>query len=338
MLQKGKIQVFQNYIQHIAYSIYQTLIATGILDGLKFPGTSVSIEVSNSFIALVKTLGCQVDNHGWNGITAQLHDLHFADNIQSFEHLSEYLNLPGASDYSSHIGASTAKLPNGFISQAHFDDILRENLSKLRKLIFEETNCEPHIYGEGLFSTYFDPRTITPTFLNHTLKSHGFESGLDGLVLDICHSSIASDYLSKKVYGMSYTFEDYLADLDLSQIFIIHCSGGYSRCCKESECDFQDNRNMDPHLISNMNDWKRLLFILAQAPNVFRVSNEIAYSGHHGALLHPKEYCLEAIMARTALETRNLDILYVVQSIVNSKLLTDCSNLEEIILEVKGFL
>ena len=338
MLQKGKIQVFQNYLSHIPYSIYQVLMDTGILDGLKFPGTSTSIEESNSFITLVKSLGCKVDNHGWNGITSQLHDAHFADNMRCLKSLSQYLNLPGASDYSGHIGVSTTKLPKGFISQMQFDDLLKENLFKLRELIFEQTGYVPHIYGEGLFSTYVDPRTIAPAFLNHTLKSHGFENGLDGLVLDICHSSIAADYLSKIVYGTSYTFKDYLTDLDLTQICIIHCSGGYNRLIKGNKCNFQDHHNMDPHLLSNMGDWRKLLFTLSQTPNVFRISNEIAYSGHHGVLLTPKEYCLEAILTRVALETRNLSTLTILQNIIISKLHADCSNIKEIIFEIQEFL
>lgn len=338
MLQKNTVQIFQNYIQHIGYRIYQILVETGILDGLKFPGTSASTEVSNSFIDLAKSLGCMVDNHGWNGITAQLHDSHFADNIQSFGRLSEYLNLPGAYDYSGHIGAFTSKLPKGFISQEEFDGLLIQNLFRIRKLLFEETGHIPQIYGEGVFPTYFDSRTIKPNFLNHTLKSHDFENGLDGLVVDICHSSISADYLSSQVYGAPYSFEDYVLDLDLSQVFIIHCSGGYGRLCKGYESNFSNNSKMDPHLVSHHNDWKKLLFVLSKAPNVHRVCNEIAYSGSHGGLLIPKEYCLEAIMTRTAVETRSLDVLCTVENIITNKLLDDCRNLKEVILEVQEFL
>ena len=87
-----------------------------------------------------------------------------------------------------------------------------------------------------------------------------------------------------------------------------------------------------------MGDWRKLLFTLSQTPNVFRISNEIAYSGHHGVLLTPKEYCLEAILTRVAFETRNLSTLTILQNIIISKLHADCSNIKEIIFEIQEFL
>lgn len=328
------LQVFQNYIQHIENGIYQILYREHILDGLKFPGTGTGIDVSNSFIDLVKNLGCLVDNHGWNGITGQLHDPHFADRIHIFDRLNEYFNLPGASDYSGHIGTSTSKLPDGNISQNHFDYLLISNLFEIRKVIFDATGRMPRIYGEGIYPYYLDPRTITPEFLNHTLKSSGLKDGLDGLVVDICHSSISADYLSKEIYQKTYTFENYLDDLDLSQIAIIHCSGGYNRYCRGMDCNFLNNSGMDPHLVSFIDDWEKLLLVLRKAQNVHRVSNEIAYSGHHGGLLLPKDYCSEAIMTRAAVETQDLDTMKKAQEIVQ-QLHSTCDNLQEIIAKVK---
>lgn len=332
MAKTNKIKVFQNYIQHIENSIYQILLSEHILDGLKFPGTGAEIDISNTFIDLVKELGCIVDNHGWNGITAQLHDSHFCDHISAFPRLTEYLNLPGAFNFSSHIGSKTANLPEGKISQEQFNDILVKNLHQIRKTIFEATGHIPSIYGEGVYAPYFDPRTITATFLNSTLKSNGLENGLDGLVLDICHSSIAADFLANQVYHKNYSFEDYLKELDCSQIFIIHCSGGYSRSAKENgESDF----NPDPHLASSLYDWEKLLLTLRYAQQVHHVSNEIAYSGHYGGKLLVKDYCSEAILTCVAVQTQNIVLIEKAKQIV-SRLNSNCSNLQKIIATVKS--
>lgn len=327
-----KVEVFQNWIPHIPRWIYEVLFEHKILDGLKFPGTGVDANESMDFIKIAKDLGCSVDNHGWRGITGALHDPDFAKQIKSFSGLKDYLTLPGASNFSSHIGAPTSRIPYGTVPQEWFDDVLVKNLRILRDVIASFSGYSSSIYGEGLFPTHFDERTITPEFINSTLKSNGLSEGLDGLVLDISHSSIAADYLCDKQYSKgSHTFEDYVLHLDLSKVYIVHCSGGYGKV-KGDTCSYHDHSSMDPHISGC--DWEKFLFVLMHTPNLRKVSNEIAYSFYHGYQLQERDYCVEAVLTRVATTKCTLASLKSAETIL-LHLRFDCKNLEEILEEVK---
>lgn len=332
------MRLFQNYIAHIPYEVYEILLGEGIIDGLKFPGTGASPDANQAFIDLVKKLDCLVDNHGWNGITGQLHDPHFSDRITDFSGLENYLNLPNAWKFSSHIGARPQNLPTGEISQQEFDEILLSNLEKIRETIYMLTDKKPTIYGEGLFPHYYDPRTITPDFINRTLKSSGLNDGLDGLVLDICHSSIAAKYIEKYVTKNPYSFYDYVADLDTSQVKIIHISGNanLNNLLNSDTNDFKDDNNLDPHIRSSVQDFRTLNQILSMCPYVEQVSNEIAYSSEFGNPVTIFDYCSEAILTWFTIKHRfsRLDAVYYY---ISERLHKTCDNLREIISTCKSF-
>lgn len=335
------MKIFQNYIAHIPYEVYETLLGENIIDGLKFPGTGASPDANRAFIDLVKSLGCLVDNHGWNGITGQLHDPHLCDHITDFSNLESYLNLPNAWKLSSHIGTRPQNLPNHEISQQEFDAILLTNLKKLRETILKLTGKDATICGEGLFAYYFDPRTITPSFLNRTLKSSGLNSGLDGLVLDICHSTIAAKFMEKCRTKGSYSFHDYVSDLDKDQIKIIHLSGSSSsnNLLDSIMNDFTDNDNLDPHLRSTFQDFLTLRQLLRICPNVEQISNEIAYSEDFGNPVTLFDYSFEAILTWFTITNPSCDMesLTYVSNYIANKLHRNCDNLYEVIITCKHF-
>ena len=330
------MKIFQNYIAHIPLQVYETLLGEGILTGLKFPGTGASPEANQAFIDLARRLKCEVDNHGWNGITAQLHDVHFCDHITDFSGLEDYLNLHNAWNFSSHIGAKPQNLPAREISQQEFDDILLTNLAKIRETIFSLTGKQPTIYGEGLFSYYFDPRTITPSFINRTLKSSGLNGGLDGLVLDICHSTIAAKFIERMKVTSPYSLDNYLYDLDTSEVKIIHLSGLSNT--NFSTTDFSDDNALDPHMRSNLQDFLTFKKLWRRCPNTEQISNEIAYSGHCGNPVTVFDYCREAILTWYTIESfyYSIDSLRDISDLIYNELNKDCSNLYEVIKHVKG--
>ncbi len=327
------MKLFQNYISHIPLKVYETLLGEGIITGLKFPGTGASPEENQAFIDLARFLKCEVDNHGWNGITAQLHDAHFCDHITDFSGLENYLNLPNAWKYSSHIGAKPQNLPSREISQQEFDELLITNLEKIRETIFSLTGKQPIIYGEGLFPYYFDPRTTSPSFINRTLKSRGLSNGLDGLVLDICHSTIASKFMERIRTSGSYTFHNYLYELDTSQVKIIHLSGFSSTPIDFSSTDFSNDNELDPHLPSNLQDFLSLKGLLIICPNVEQISNEIAYSGHWGNPVTVFDYCSEAILTWYAITNYYycIESLRKISDLIANELHKNCDNLYEVI-------
>lgn len=329
------MKIFQNYIAHIPLRVYETLLGEGIITGLKFPGTGASPEVNQAFIDLARGLNCEIDNHGWNGITAQLHDVHFCDHITDFSGLENYLNLPNAWRYSSHIGAKPQNLPARKISQQEFDEILLTNLAKIRETIFSLTGKQPIIYGEGLFPYYFDPRTTSPAFINRTLKSRGLKDGLDGLVLDICHSTIAAKFIERMRVTSPYSFHDYLYDLDTSEVKIIHLSGLSGT--DFSTTDFSDDNALDPHLSSNLQDFLTLKDVLRRCPNAEQISNEIAYSGNCGNPVTTFDYCSEAILTWYAIEScyYSIESLRDISDLISDELRKDCANLYEVIKDCK---
>lgn len=330
------MKIFQNYIAHIPYKVYETLLGENIIDGLKFPGTGASAEANQAFIDLVQNLGCLVDNHGWNGITGQLHDPHFSDHITDFSGLENYLNLPNAWNFSSHIGARPNNLPVRKISQQEFDEILLSNLGKIRETIFKLTGKEPTIYGEGLFPYYFDRRTITTDFVNRTLKSSGLNNGLDGLVLDICHSTIAAKFIEKYVTISSYSFYDYVDDLDKNQIKIIHISGNanLNALLNSDVTVFNDDNALDPHLRNPVSNFLTLKRMLTTCPNVEQISNEIAYSEDFGTPVTPADYCSESILTWFTV-TKDARFIRLVSDFISQQLHEDCDNLSEIISSCK---
>lgn len=332
------MRLFQNYIAHIPYEVYETLLGENIIDGLKFPGTGASPDANQAFIDLVQNLGCLVDNHGWNGITGQLHDSHFSDHIADFSGLENYLNLPNAWNFSSHIGARPQNLPSREISQQEFDEILLSNLEKIREIIFTLTGRKPKIYGEGLFAYYYDPRTITPDFINRTLKSSGLNDGLDGLVLDICHSTIAAKFIERYITKSSYSFFDYVWHLNRTQIKILHISGNANldTLLKSDSTDFNDDNGLDPHMRSPFSNFITLGQILKICPNVEQISNEIAYSSKFGNPVTVFDYCYEAIL--TWFTTYNgFTHLDAVSHFISEGLHKNCDNLFEIIRTCKSF-
>ena len=301
------MKLFINYIAHMPARVYETLLANHIIDGLKFPGTGASPEENIAFIQLVKSLGCEVDNHGWNGITGQLHDPHFADHISDFANLEEYLNLPNAWNFSSHIGANMKNLPGVSISQGDFDTILLENLSKIRETINASTGKKTKVYGEGIFPYYFDPRTTTPAFINKTLKATGLKDGLDGLVLDICHSQIASKFMEANMVHEEYSLYDYINDLNSSSVKIIHVSGSGSQksLLSKKNINFWKNCLLDPHVGSTTEELDTLRKCLKLCPNVKQVSNEIAYHESFGKDLTVFDYVREALLTWVAISTKS---------------------------------
>lgn len=301
------MKLFINYIAHMPTWVYETLLVNHIIDGLKFPGTGASPEENIAFIQLVKSLGCEVDNHGWNGITGQLHDPHFADCISDFANLEEYLNLPNAWNFSSHIGASIKKLPNVSISQGDFDTILLENLSKIRETINHLTGKKTKICGEGIFPYYFDPRTTTPAFINKTLKATGLKDGLDGLVLDICHSQVASKFMEANMVHEEYSLYDYINDLNSSSVKIIHVSGSGSQkeLLSQKNINFSKDQLLDPHVSSTVDELDTLRKCLKLCPNVKQVSNEIAYHESFGKNLTVFDYVREALLTWVAINTKS---------------------------------
>lgn len=332
------MKIFQNYISHIPTKVYETLLGEGIITGLKFPGTGASPEANQSFIDLARHLNCLIDNHGWNGITGQLHDSHFCEHITDFSGLENYLNLPNAWNFSSHIGAKSSNLPTRDISSEEFDAILLANLSKIRETIFTLTGKEANIYGEGLFPYYFDPRTTTPSFLNRTLKSSGLKGGLDGLVLDICHSTIAAKFIEIHEGKNSYSFYDYVADLNTSQIKIIHLSGT-NNLLDSSTNDFTDDNRLDPHLRSKVQDFLTVMQLLKMCPNIEQISNEIAYSEDFGNPVTLFDYCSEAILTwfSSANPLGSIETLKKVSNFIAKELHKDCDNLYDVINTCKSF-
>lgn len=321
-----KAKVFVNYISHIPTRVYETLCGNGIIYGVKFPGTGASTEENESLIKTVELLKCNVDNHGWNGITGQLHDPHFADHISDFANLEKYLNLPGAWNFSSHIGASSKKLPSTVTYQKDFDEILLGNLSKIRETIFHFTGKNPTICGEGIFPFYFDPRTTVPSFINHTLKVSGFENGLDGLVLDLCHSRIAAKFMEVNTLKSDYSFSDYVNDLNRKAIKIIHVSGcGRQKDLLSRESiEFLDNENLDPHVNSTIDELNTLREVLKLCPNVEKISNEITYHKDYGIKLTTFDYVREALLTWCSVNS-NIP-LEKAESIISSELTFECSN------------
>lgn len=335
------MKIFQNYIAHIPCKVYETLLGENIIDGLKFPGTGASSEANQAFIDLVQNLGCLVDNHGWNGITGQLHDPHFCDHITDFSNLETYLNLPNAWKLSSHIGTRPQNLATYEITPEEFDKILLANLEKIRETIRKLTGKNAIICGEGLFPYYFDPRTITPSFLNRTLKSSGLNGGLDGLVLDICHSTIAAKFMEAFRTKGSYSFHDYVSDLDKNQIKIIHLSGNSSSndLLNSSTNDFTDDDNLDPHLRSTFQDFLILKQLLKICPNIEQISNEIAYSDDFGNPVTLFDYCAEVILTWFTTTSSSSDIksLQYVSDYIANELHKNCDNLYEVITTCKTF-
>lgn len=329
------MKIFQNYIAHIPSKVYETLLGEGILTGLKFPGTGASPEANQAFIDLARSLGCLVDNHGWNGITAQLHDVHFCDCITDFPQLESYLNLPNAWNFSSHIGAKPQNLPARKISQQEFNEILLTNLAKIRETIFDLTGKQPLIYGEGVFSYYFDPRTISPSFINRTLKSSGLNDGLDGLVLDICHATIAAKFIERTRVTSPYSLDDYLYELDTSEVKIIHLSG--LPVTDFGTTDFSDDNALDPHLSSNLQNFLTLKKLWRRCPNTEQVSNEIAYSGNWGNPVTVFDYCREAILTWYAIKSfyYSIESLRNISDLISDELHKDCDNLYEVIRDLK---
>ena len=320
-----KIKVFINYISHIPTQVYETLCENGIIYGLKFPGTGASTEENNKFIKTVESLKCEVDNHGWNGISGQLHDPHFADFISDFANLEKYLNLPGAWNFSSHIGTRTQNIPSSVICQEDFDEILLGNLSKIRETIFHFTGKNPTICGEGTFPLYSDPRTTVPSFINHTLKVSGLENGLDGLVLDLCHSRIAAKFIEINTLERNYSFYDYVNDLNRDDVKIVHISGGGAQknLLSHKNIDFYEDKHLDPHVNSTIDELNDIRNVLKLCPNVEKVSNEIAYHKNYGTKLTTFDYVREALL--TWCSVHSSISIKMAESIISSEL-TSCSN------------
>ncbi len=329
------MKLFQNYIYHIPITVYETLLGENILNGLKFPGTGASPKANQAFIDLVHNLGCLVDNHGWNGITGQLHDPHFCDHITDFSGLESYLNLPNAWKLSSHIGTRPEKLPCREISGQEFDEILLTNLEKVRETILKLTGKNATICGEGLFPYYFDPRTITPSFINRTLKSSGLKGGLDGLVLDICHSTIAAKFMEKCKADGFYSFNYYVSELNKKQIKIIHLSGTNNFL----DPSFTNDNHLDPHLRSKFQDFLTLKRLLKICPNVEQISDEIAYSKYFGNPVTVFDYCAEAILTWFTITNPSIDMerLKHLSHYLNNNLHESCDNLYEVITTCKRF-
>lgn len=333
-----KTKVFVNYISHIPTRVYETLYGNGIIYGLKFPGTGTSTEENNNFIKTAESLKCDIDNHGWNGISGQLHDPHFADCIADFENLEKYLNLPGAWNFSSHIGTMAKKLPSTVMCQEDFDEILLENLSVIRKTIFQFTGKNPTICGEGSFPLYFVPRTTVPNFINHTLKVSGLKDGLDGLVLDLCHSKIAAKFIETNTLKRNYSLYDYVNDLKLEDVKIIHVSGcgAQKNFHSQKNIDFYENKKLDPHVNSTVDELRTLRKVLKLCPNVEKVSNEIAYHKNYAIKLTTFDYVREALLTWCAVQS-NISI-EMAESIISSELTTECSNsnIQKVFNHLKG--
>ena len=296
------MELYQNYLSYIPDDIYKLLIDNNILDGLKFPGNGVDLISNKKLINLVKKIGCTVDNHGFKGITGRLHDPNYlSDKLELDQTLSEYLSLPGAgSVYSGHLGA----LRTQNLSKEELNKILKNNIKAIRSLIHQvNPNIETKVYGEGIFPPIFTLETTSPEFLNECASL----DGMDGLVFDLCHSAITAVYIQNKK-DPSYNLNHFLDDLNCDKVGIVHLSGGYKT---PSNCGpFENDDIVDPHTPCNLDDFRRLFSTLERCPNVFRLSNEIAYVCLDRSVdVSIKLYIIEALLTRIAVQTRDMKAL-----------------------------
>ena len=297
------IEVYQNYLSYIPDDVYKTLIDNDILDGLKFPGNSADPVSNQKLINLVKELGCSVDNHGFRGISGRLHDSRFfRDDFELSRMLRDYLQLPGAgSVYSGHLGA----LRTQNLSNSELNEILKNNVKAIRNFIeLFNPGIDLKIYGEGVFPKYCTLETSKPEFLN---RCASMEGGVDGLVLDLCHSAITAAYMYEK-RDSSYSFNRFLDKLKCDKVGIVHLSGGYKT---PSNCgNFNNDDIIDPHVPCNLDDFSRLFSTLERCPNIFRLSNEIAFVCLDRSIdVSVKVYITEALLTKIAIQTRDIHAL-----------------------------
>ncbi len=323
------IEVYQNYLSYIPFDIYKLLIDNNILDGLKFPGTGVDPISSQRVVNVIKELGCTIDNHGFRGITGKLHDSRFfSDDFVLNKMLKDYLQLPGAGDvYSGHLGIPESRN----LSEKELNEILKKNIIAIRnfiKLFNPTTNVK--VYGEGVFPVCCSLETTRPEFLNQCAS---IEGGVDGLVLDLCHSLITTAYICKNE-DSTYNFNRFLDDLRCDKVGIVHLSGGYKT---PNKCgNFKNDDIMDPHMPCNLDDYSRLFSTLERCNNIFRLSNEIAYVCLDRNIdVSVKVYITEALLTRIAVETRDMKALSDARDYLSSVSFNNRDECNSVIKDVK---
>lgn len=301
-----------NYLSNVKEEIYGILKKEGFLDILKFPGEKCTLEELNLFLACAQKYAFEIDIHGLPGMVAAIHGKSFSTHLNWDTICKDLFKQKGAEHFSTHIG-----LPNGDKVANYSLEELQNTLQNNMKVFKNEVKSRFHkditIGGEmkpGGFN--YDPVTLTPEFISETWDNMDFG------VFDIAHVELIA-----KDMGISY--EEYKKRLThTNKITIIHVSENTSPLYPE---------NPDTHVMISEGKLRKLFVLLQEYNNIQSVLSEYTFPGYY---TREKEIAVDSITLKTMLQTRNLEKTLEVYQYLKQQLQEDCSNLQEIMTNVKG--
>ena len=306
---KKNVKIGINYILEIPIEIYKILKKYGYLELIKFPGAKCTNEELEKFIEAAKELDVYVDIHGLPNMVPELHNRNFIDNVKWDEINKELFELKNSNYFSTHIGYN-----NNIVKEKIFDElnekevkqILINNVENIRKKFKEKFNKEMNIGGEMQAGGYnLDLRMLEPQFINKMW------SEMDFGVIDITHIKLA-------LKELKIDYNEYLDKLEnREKVKICHLSG------------IGDRLDKDSHTLLSINEIEEVEKVLDIFNNIDTVISEYCFKYKYS---RQKEMCIIMIcLNRFIKHNEKIDKLY---KFLEKELNEDCSNLEEIILNI----
>lgn len=314
-----------NYLGKYYEGLYTVLINLGIINVLKFPGRSCSIQEMNDFVSFVNSFNGRVeaDNHGFPGMVPSSAKPGNYKSIKWCE-VKDLFDLPGGNIFSTHIGDTYHLESDSNVRKI----TTSENIANFKNLVNETLGIDVR-YGlenHQPGGIVLPRENALPAVIREALEYADFA------VCDIGHLKISSHVLNTPLLK-------YFQSLDMcGKTEIVHVSSW--------EPTFKEHCNC------SLEEWQLLINFLPLFPNLKRVISEIAFgdcilkkefAGSTDYMVlsgsdnfdHPdvtkKQLAMEAILLYITVTTRNIFEVGDAMDFMQAVLAEDVSNLECVI-------